>query len=211
MSVTFDGPNKLVICAPGTTSLDASQLYEDWKNWVLLGNAGYLPALRTVGGDPTVGANRVAAYFFLLNGWRVRPQEAHHTLTVTGSLVVDGGGNCFVPTVGNYQVQVVQSVPVLAEAVSTSGGGGTAPSAEQVADAVWSKTLAVAAGNSAAALLRLVGDVTRNRVVTDPVAGTITVYDLDDVTVLYTAPLYADAAGTQPYTGEGADRRDRLA
>lgn len=52
--------------------------------------------------------------------------------------------------------------------------------------------------------------VARNRVVTDPVAGTFTVYDSDDTTVLYTAALWADADGTAPYTGSGAERRDRL-
>lgn len=49
-----------------------------------------------------------------------------------------------------------------------------------------------------------------NKVVTDPVAGTYTVYADDDVTVLYTADLWADAAGTTPYSGSGAERRDRL-
>lgn len=48
------------------------------------------------------------------------------------------------------------------------------------------------------------------RVVTDPVAGTYTVYDTDDVTVLYQADLWSDADGTTPYSGAGAERRDRL-
>ncbi len=50
-----------------------------------------------------------------------------------------------------------------------------------------------------------------NRVVTDPAAGTFTVYAEDDVTVLFTADLWADASGTTPYSGSGAERRDRLA
>lgn len=52
--------------------------------------------------------------------------------------------------------------------------------------------------------------LSRNKVVTDPAAGTYTVYDEDGVTVLYTADLWADAAGTTPYSGSGAERRDRL-
>ena len=52
--------------------------------------------------------------------------------------------------------------------------------------------------------------VAHNRVVTDPVAGTFTVYDDDDTTVLYVADLWEDAAGTTPYQGSGADRRDRI-
>ncbi len=50
-----------------------------------------------------------------------------------------------------------------------------------------------------------------NKVVTDPAAGTYTVYAEDDVTVLYVADLWQDAAGTTPYAGSGAERRDRLA
>jgi hypothetical protein len=52
--------------------------------------------------------------------------------------------------------------------------------------------------------------VAHNRVVTDPAAGTYTVYAADDVTVAYVADLWQDAAGTTPYSGAGADRRDRL-
>jgi len=50
----------------------------------------------------------------------------------------------------------------------------------------------------------------RNKVVTDPAAGTYTVYDDDGVTVLYVADLWENAAGTTPYSGSGAERRDRL-
>lgn len=34
--------------------------------------------------------------------------------------------------------------------------------------------------------------------------------DARGVTVLYVAPLWQDAAGTIPYAGEGAERRERL-
>jgi len=50
-----------------------------------------------------------------------------------------------------------------------------------------------------------------NRIVTDPVAGTFTVYDDDGITPLYTADLWQDAAGATPYAGSGADRRDAFA
>lgn len=50
----------------------------------------------------------------------------------------------------------------------------------------------------------------RNKMVTDPATGTITVYDTDGTTVLYVADLFQDAAGLTPYTGAGAERRERL-
>lgn len=51
----------------------------------------------------------------------------------------------------------------------------------------------------------------RNKVVTDPATGIMTVYADDNTTVLYTANVYEDVAGTMPFDGTGANRRDRLA
>jgi hypothetical protein len=70
-------------------------------------------------------------------------------------------------------------------------------------------------GASAVALAKastqaLVEKILRNKTVTDPVAGIITVYDDDDVTPLFTAPIFENAGGTQPYQGQGIDRRNRL-
>ena len=50
--------------------------------------------------------------------------EANHTLTITGNLFVDGGGDPIVPTLGTFNVLVKNVVPVQAQAVSTSGGSG---------------------------------------------------------------------------------------
>jgi hypothetical protein len=50
----------------------------------------------------------------------------------------------------------------------------------------------------------------RNKQITDPVAGTLTVYDDDGVTPLLTGALFEDAAGSLPYRGQGAERRERL-
>lgn len=50
-----------------------------------------------------------------------------------------------------------------------------------------------------------------HKVITDPTAGTITVYDTDGTTVLYVADVWEDAAAGQSYRGQGADRRDEFA
>lgn len=127
--VTFDGPNKLIIVDTGITSLDVQiDLYSDWKEWMLVGdNAKYLPALRTVGGDTLVAPQEISPYFFLLNGWRVRPYEGDHMLTVDGNLFVDGGGNPFVPTVGNYNVLInlQTSVNAVTSFLSSGSTGGS--------------------------------------------------------------------------------------
>ena len=53
--------------------------------------------------------------------------------------------------------------------------------------------------------------ILRNRTVTNPTTGVMTVYFEDDLTALLTANLYENAAGTQAYRGRGAELRNRLA
>ena len=131
MAITFDGPNKLAILSLGTTSLDVVDLYSRWKDWALAGdNSKYLPAFAPVGGDPidSTAGTSIPLFAFLANGWRIRPQEASHTLTVTGGvLLVEGGGDPFVNTLGSFVVRVNYQQPVQAITVSTGGGGGADP------------------------------------------------------------------------------------
>ena len=107
--VAFDGANKLIIVNTGETSLDAQRdIYSAWKRWLIEkpDNAKWLQALRTIAGDPITGDQVVSPYFFLVNGWQLRPYEGDHYLVVDGNLFVDGGGNPFTPTVGNYNVTI---------------------------------------------------------------------------------------------------------
>lgn len=120
--MVFDGPNKLVILSSSTLNLQG--LWSEWKDWLLAGNAQYALAFDTVGGepiDPTAGT-MVPLYLFVLNGWKIRPMEADHTLNVTnGTLVVSGGGDPFVSTLGDYTVRIRYQQPVQAIGYSTSG------------------------------------------------------------------------------------------
>lgn len=101
---------------------------------MLSDNAKYLPAFRHAGGDDLGGGLSIPNYMFLINGWRVRPMEASHNLTITGNLFVDGGGVPVVSTLGTYQVNVNYTVPVQAQGISTSGGSG--PTAAEIAAAI---------------------------------------------------------------------------
>lgn len=71
--VTFDGINKLIIVNDGQTSINIEQdIYSDWKEWaVIRENLKFDAALRTVGGDPTIGSDRLGASFFTINGWQI--------------------------------------------------------------------------------------------------------------------------------------------
>lgn len=135
MSYTFDGANKRIRLGAGTTSLSLPDLYSRWKDWVLLGNGGYLPAFTTVGGDIPA----IPLYCFLENGWRIVPQSADHALAVVdGILEVRGGGEPFVDPDGDFSIRITRQAPGIAIGYNATGGGGStdAPNVDQIADAV---------------------------------------------------------------------------
>jgi hypothetical protein len=142
MALVFDGAAKTITLTTGTTALGVRDLWSRWVDWFLTGdNSKYLPAFTQVGGnaiDLSAGTS-IPIYAFLMNGWRLKPQEANHTLTVSdGVLLVNGGGDPFNNTAGAYTVRINYSQPVQAITVSTGGGSGTTPS--EIASAVWGYT-----------------------------------------------------------------------
>ena len=102
-------------------------MYSRWKDWVLLSdNSKYALAFTSVGGD-TIDAGAgtaVPLYAFLENGWKIKPQEANHTLSVVdGILLVNGGGDPFMNTTGSYIVRINYQQPVQAIGFNTGGNG----------------------------------------------------------------------------------------
>lgn len=124
--VTFDGVNKLIICNSGTTELSVQiELYSDWKEWVRTdSNAKYEQAFSTTGGDALSLTLNLGDYYFLENGWKIRPYEGNHVLTVTGNLFTRDGLSPFVSTVGSYNVSIRSNYASLTQ--TTAGGGTTA-------------------------------------------------------------------------------------
>lgn len=140
MGLSFSGSTKIITLTSGTTILDVKDLYSRWKDWVLLSdNSKWDIAFQTTGGDviDSGAGTYVPLYAFLVNGWRIKPQEANHTLNVTnGILLVSGGGDPFVNTTGSYIVRINYQQPVQAITVSTGGGGGGGLTQQQVRDAM---------------------------------------------------------------------------
>ena len=132
MAYTFNGVAKTVTLSSGTVTLDLVDLHSRWKDWVFSGNAQFATAFKAVGGDIPA----IPLYLFLLKGWRIVPQSANHTLTVTnGILDIDGlsGSDPFTYPAG-YDVRTRMNAPGIAVGYST--GGGASPSASDVAAAV---------------------------------------------------------------------------
>lgn len=140
--MTFDGTQKLILLSEETVS--AKEIYSSWKAWAVSGNnTKYLPAMAAIGGDPISQTISLGTTFFLENGWKIRPKEANHQLTLTGNLYTRDGASPLVPTTGTYNVLVSMARSNLIDTVATGeGGGGSAPTAGQVAAAVWNSNLA---------------------------------------------------------------------
>ena len=122
--MTFDGLNKRIIL--DSASVTASEIWSRYMDWLGAdsNNAKWGLAMTQIGGDDLGGGLYVPIYVFLQNGWRVRPMEANHQLTITGNLFVAEGGSPLVNTLGNYNVIAQYTVPVQAQAMATSGGSG---------------------------------------------------------------------------------------
>lgn len=137
MAITVDPANLRIIL--DSASVSAKDIFRAWADWMLLSdNSKYLPAFSATGGDDLGGGLSIPPYYFLENGWRVRPMESNHTLILTGNLFVAGGGVPIVPTLGTFNVSAQYTVPVQAQGISTSGSSG--PTAAAIAEAVWAYT-----------------------------------------------------------------------
>lgn len=135
MAITFDPIAKRIIL--DSAFVDVKDVYSRWKEWVRVDdNAKYEPAFTTLGGDPLGGGLFVASYFFLENGWKIRPMEMNHTLILDGTLTSRDGLPPVVPTLGTFNVNVQYTIPVQAQGIATSGSSG--PSASEIAAAVLS-------------------------------------------------------------------------
>lgn len=135
MAYTFDGATKRITLSAGTTSITLADMYSRWKDWVRAGNAECLLAFATVGGEIT----EIPLYLFMQNGWLIVPQQADHTLSVTGGVLVgQGGADPFTDPVGSYKIRINRQAPGIA--IGYSSTGSTGPTAADIAAAVWSHT-----------------------------------------------------------------------
>jgi hypothetical protein len=150
MAYSFDGVSRIITISAQTV-VSVRDIYSRWADWLAQSdNAKYLPAFNPVGGQDIDTANGTAIpiYAFLLNGWKIRPQESNHTLSVNdGVLLVEGGGDPFINPLGNFVVRVNYQQPVQAITVSTGGGGGSTPAQ------IWQH--AIEGGVSAEEMLRV--------------------------------------------------------
>ena len=121
--VTFDGEQKLIIVNAGQTMLDVKEdVYSAWKTWAVQGtNTRFLLAFSAIGGDQISEGKFLGTTYFLENGWKIRPFEGDHLLTVSGNMYSRDGSSPFVSTVGNFNVLISMNRSNLVDVVVVSG------------------------------------------------------------------------------------------
>lgn len=159
---------------------------------------------------PSVSAT--PAYVQLLYGCRIVPYNVSHSLRVIRDTFTDdgfAGRDCFDRTPLSPSVSVDIDVD-LSEVEIRFISTGDAATIAVVQAAMTAQGFTPARAQQLDKMTTL-EKLLRNKMVTDPVAGTISVYDDDGTTVLFVASLWEDTTATQAYRGQGANRRERLA
>jgi len=122
MAINFNGPAKLMELGATDTVLSATQIYSRWKDWAATSdNAKYLVAFTTVGGDPLGNDVFITPYFFLMNGWKIRPYPQNYTLTITENLLTDDNTSPFSFPGGGFSIEVVRQFALKTETVDGAG------------------------------------------------------------------------------------------
>lgn len=137
---SFDGLNRIISCDTGVTAFSVATLYSEWKRWLVSApeNAKWVPAFDlSVGGDDLGGGVSLGAYYFLLNEWKIRPQDADHTLTIEGNLFPRPSTNGLFVTTLNPRIVII----TMRNSSLTQQVGGSITNAS-VAQAVWDHDLA---------------------------------------------------------------------
>ena len=120
-NVTFDGATKIIQVDAGITDIDVRTVYSAWKDWVRLSaaNAKWLPAFDVVGGDDLGGSKVGPIYFFLINNWRIRPDDT------SGPHELDVALNLYARPTTNARFSPVSGVTISNQTSDTPGSSAT--------------------------------------------------------------------------------------
>lgn len=183
---------------------------------------GVASATITIGGSATVfGAILGTATATVTVGAAATASAIGHAVasgdvTVSGSVVpyaigwmesTSEYGNDLTPS--NLAAAVWNAV---AASYNSSGTMGNKLNAAGTAGDPWTADEAdyTTPGQMGYVMAQTIQKILRNKTITDPTTGVMTVYDDDGVTPFITANVYQDADGLTNYQGQGADRRERL-
>lgn len=149
-------PYKLIefdVIAPVSSRVSMSaqvDLYSDAKEeWAAEAFQKFEFPFTTIGGDELSDVLTAGDYYFLRTdlGWRIRPFEADHTLTIDGNLYpIDPADDIIVPTSTGATVAVILERSQLTQTVIDQIG--------QTASAVWAHPASTVASSTMGAIMR---------------------------------------------------------
>jgi hypothetical protein len=121
-------------------------LYSHWKKAIIDGclSAGFLNAFLTTGGDAVTATQNLSGYFFLTNGWRVRPAEKNQSYLVEGNLFVCGCcaiEHPFVNTTGCFNTFVAINTSAQSLTTTVQVAALTPCNIATLTDAVWNEPI----------------------------------------------------------------------
>lgn len=192
----FDGPTTRIILEAGDGDVVAVEdIFDAWEAWHAGAGSAYDDVIVAAGGEDLGGGVLAARYFFLDtgSGWRIRPREEAHTLTLQGSLYSSPADQAlFAPTLGDFQVLIQMRL----------GAGAPVISAAAVADAVWEHTK----GDQVHYAVELLRRITDNRLEVDLEGQRLVLYDDDGETEIREWALTTDQ-GEDVLTSSGVQTR----
>lgn len=182
--VVFVPKADLTLVSPGIYSLDV-EAFRIWlKDWEDSEIGMGMPDTHRRNAPSTLSGTTYAQTFEMINGYTVTFEDGSYRVRVVGA---------------NHNIADVMNANSVSIEIGNSAGLIT------VETGVSGLTVAESAA------LSLIEKLLRNKQITNPATGKMTVYDDDGTTVLVEGNLYQDAAGVTPYAGAGAERRERLA
>jgi len=147
----FDGPNKRIhieasAVVNGAVQFNVTELWSRYVDWLAIGdNSKYQQAMSVIGGQSIGGGQYVGTYLFFRNdlGWRGVPPAIDGT-----SIVIDGAfypQDSTLPVLENLPDQETSLVINRSAIVFGMDTSGTpAPTAAEIAAAVWANTTGAA-------------------------------------------------------------------
>ena len=203
MTISIDWSNKLILASASITDLiafkDAVRDLEDSEVGMLYPPAITFKALSLGGGAYQYGVD-------CINGYQLKFPDP-------GNYTVIGNINAYIVPVAGVFVDRTKSAAFAT--VAGSGGGSSLTAAEVWAhpsrsltdySGVWDEPEAV----NLTSKMNLAAAILKNKTVTNPNTGVMTVYADDGTTPLLTAQLYENIDGSINYRGQGAERREAL-
>ena len=195
MAIEFDRVNRWVI--PDTDTVTIQELYNAITDYQDEPGNMDLGTIASASGKDDLGGGLLTGVTLTMNaseGWtirwapRVAASPAFVIRKITGGNLAEVNGQVpITPSDGNT---VVVQGSTSASIIEVSGSSGLTP--------------------NESAQLSFIEAVLRNKTITDPITGVMTIYATDGVTPLYTAQLYEGTDTSQTYQGQGAERRERL-